>query len=85
MLFNNIDKSTKIQILEENIPEYEKDIYGLLIKLGINPATFDEDSFVEEDPSADQNDLTTIGQRKSLKEAIDCLSIVNQEIANLEG
>ena len=84
MLFNNIDKNTKLEILEENIPEYEKDIYGLLIKLGINPATFDEDSFVEEDPSVDENDLATIGFRKTLKEAVDALAVINQEIANLE-
>jgi|688.fasta_scaffold467286_2 hypothetical protein len=84
MLFNNIDKNTKLEILEENIPDYEKDVYGLLIKLGINPATFDEDTFEEEDPSVDENDLTTVAFRKRLKEAIDALKIINEEISNLE-
>jgi len=84
MLFNNINKNTKLLILEENIPEYEKDIYEILIKLGINPATFDEDSFEEEDPSIDEGDLATVGFRKRLKLAIDALEIINQEIANLE-
>lgn len=84
MLFNNIDKNTKLEILEENIPDYEKDVYGLLIKLGINPATFDEDTFEEEDPSVDENDLTTVAFRKRLKEAIDALKIINEEILNLE-
>jgi hypothetical protein len=84
MLFNNIDKNTKLEILEENIPDYEKDVYGLLIKLGINPATFDEDTFEEEDPSVDENDLATVAFRKRLKEAIDALKIINEEISNLE-
>ena len=85
MLFNNMNKNAKLEILEENIPKYEKDIYELLIKLAINPATFNESSFVEEDPLVDENDLTTIGLRKRLKQAIDAISIINQEIENLEA
>lgn len=85
MLFNNMNKNAKLEILEENIPKYEKDIYELLIKLAINPATFNESSFVEEDPSVDENDLTTIGLRKRLKQAIDAINIINQEIENLEA
>lgn len=85
MLFNNINKQTKLQILEENIPEYEKNIYEILIKLGIDPVTFDEDSFVEEDPSVDENDLKTTGLRTKLKQAIDAINIINEEIANLEA
>lgn len=83
MIFNNIDKITKIEILEENIPEYEKDIYGILIKLGIDPATFDEDTF-EEDPSIDPADLTTIDLHQRLKVSIDALAMIQKEIANLE-
>ena len=85
MLFNNMNKNAKLEILEENIPKYEKDIYELLIKLAINPATFNESSFVEEDPLVDENDLTTIGLRKRLRQAIDAISIINQEIENLEA
>lgn len=85
MIFNNIDKNTKLEILEENIPEYEKNVYEILIKLGINPVTFNEDSFEEEDPSVDENDLTTIGLRKTLKQAVDAINIINQEIENLEA
>ena len=80
-----MNKNAKLEILEENIPKYEKDIYELLIKLAINPATFNESSFVEEDPLVDENDLTTIGLRKRLKQAIDAISIINQEIENLEA
>ena len=45
MLFNNIDKNTKIEILEENIPKYEKNAFEILIQLGIEPAEFNEDTF----------------------------------------
>ena len=84
MIFNNIDKSTKLEILEENTPKYEKDIYEILIKLGIDPVAFDQDSFEEEDPSVDQNDLATIDSRRRLREAIDALNMINEEIKNLE-
>ena len=83
MIFNNIDKITKIEILEENIPEYEKDIYGILIKLGIDPATFDEGAY-EEDTSIDPTDLTTIDLHQRLKVSIDALAMIQKEIANLE-
>jgi signal-transduction protein with cAMP-binding, CBS, and nucleotidyltransferase domain len=85
MLFNNIDKNTKLEILEENIPEYEKDVYSLLVKLGINPTTFNENTYEQNDPSVDVNDLTTLDLRKRLKAAVDVLDSINQEIANLEG
>lgn len=84
MLFNNIDKSTKIEILEENIPKYEKDIYEILIQLGIDPASFDEDNFEEEDPLANPDDTVTKSLRSRLKKAIDALNLINEEIANLE-
>ena len=84
MIFNNINKSTKLEILEENTPKYEKNIYEILIKLAIDPATFDENSFEETDPSVDENDLTTVDMRKRLRAAIDGLAMLNKEIANLE-
>jgi|LakMenEpi03Aug12_release.lakeMendotaPanAssembly.Ray.scaffolds.fasta_scaffold02418_20 hypothetical protein len=84
MIFNNIDKITKIEILEENIPKYEKDIYEILIKLAIDPATFDEDTF-EEDSSIDPADLTTIDLHQRLKVSIDALAMIQKEISILEA
>lgn len=84
MLFNNIDKNTKIEILEENIPKYEKNAFEILIQLGIEPAEFNEDTFEEEDPSVDENDLTTLDLRKRLKVSVDALAFIKKEIANLE-
>lgn len=84
MLFNNVDKSTKLEILQQNIPKHEKDIYEALITLEIDPATFDENSFVEEDPSVDPGDLRVIGSRGQLKKSLDALNMIKQEIASLE-
>jgi hypothetical protein len=84
MLFNNIDKSTKIEILEENIPKYEKNVYEILIQLGIEPGSFNEETFEEADPSVQEDDLTALDLRKRLKVSIDALTFIKQEIANLE-
>jgi len=84
MLFNNIDKSTKLEILQENIPKHEKDIYETLITLEIDPVTFDENSFQEEDPSVDPEDLKVTDARRRLKKSLDALGIIKQEIASLE-
>ncbi len=84
MIFNNIDKITKIEILEENIPKYEKDIYEILIKLAIDPTTFDEDTF-EEDSSIDPADLTTADLHQRLKVSIDALAMIQKEISILEA
>jgi hypothetical protein len=85
MLFNNVDKSTKLEILQENIPKHEKDIYEALIVLEINPVTFDENSFEEEDPSIDLSDLRIVGARGRLKKGLDALNMIKQEIASLEA
>ena len=84
MLFNNIDKNVKLEILQENIPKHEKDIYEVLITLEIDPATFDENSFEQEDPSVDPEDLRVVDARRRLKKSLDALGIIKQEIASLE-
>jgi hypothetical protein len=84
MLFNNVDKSTKLEILQENIPKHEKDIYQVLIELEIDPVTFDENSFEQEDSSVDPSDLKVTGARGQLKKSLDALSMIKQEIASLE-
>lgn len=85
MLFNNVDKSTKLEILQENIPKHEKDIYEALITLEIEPLSFDENSFQEEDPSVDPDDLRVVDARRRLKKSLDVLNMIKQEIASLEA
>jgi hypothetical protein len=84
MIFNNIEKSAKIEILQENILKYEKKVYTGLAELGINPDSFDGSSFEVEDPSVDPIDLGTISLRQNLKKALDSLEILNNQMSLLE-
>jgi hypothetical protein len=84
MIFNNIEKSAKIEILQENILKYEKKVYTGLAELGINPDSFDESSFEVEDSSVDPIDLGTISSRQNLKKALDSLEILNNQMSLLE-
>lgn len=84
MLFNNLDKNTKIEILEENIPKHEKKIYGFLAELAINPDSFDQDSFVVNEELIDPNDSATITVRENLKKALDALQSLRNQISLLE-
>ena len=84
MLFNNIETSKKIEILQQTIPKFEQDVYQVLLELAIDPATFDEDNFEEIDPSIDEGDAATIAFRARLKQALDAVQFIKQEIARLE-
>jgi hypothetical protein len=84
MLFNNVDKSKKIEILLATIPKFERDVYQVLIELAIDPATFDEDNFEEIDPLISEDDLSAIASRRRLKQGLDSLQLIKQEIASLE-
>jgi len=82
MLFNNIDKSTKMEILLENLVLREKNVYLWIIKLGIDPSEFDPDTFEVE--QAGLSDQAIIEERQHLKSAINALGIINAQISLLE-
>lgn len=84
MIFNNIEKSAKIEILQENILKYEKKVYTGLAELGIDPDSFDGSLFEVEDSSVDPIDLGTISSRQNLKKALDSLEILNNQMSLLE-
>jgi hypothetical protein len=84
MLFNNVDKNTKIEIIQENIPKYEKKVYTLLVELGIDPDNFNNELFEVNDSSVDSGDLALIDMRQNLKKALDALEILNNQILSLE-
>jgi hypothetical protein len=85
MLFNNIDKNTKLEILQEATPEYEKNIYKLLILLGIDPETFEEDDFELDESSISPDDLLLLSYHVDLSKNIKSLAVVKKEILNLEA
>lgn len=84
MIFNNIEKSAKIEILQENILKYEKKVYTGLAELGIDPDSFDGSLFEVEDSSIDPIDLGTVSSRQNLKKALDSLEILNNQMSLLE-
>ena len=84
MIFNNIEKSAKIEILQENILKYEKKVYTGLAELGIDPDSFDGSLFEVEDSSVDPIDLGTVSSRQNLKKALDSLEILNNQMSLLE-
>lgn len=84
MLFNNVDKSTKIEIIQENIPKYEKKVYTLLVELGIDPDNFNNELFEVNDSSVDSGDLGLIDMRQNLKKTLDALEVLNNQILSLE-
>jgi hypothetical protein len=83
MLFANIDNETKIEILQNHILIYEKDLYENLIKLAIDPESFDIDSFNKEELSIAEDDLAAMQQVRILEKAIDALTMINREISSL--
>jgi hypothetical protein len=85
MLFNNIDKNTKLEILQEATPEYEKNIYKLLILLGIDPETFEEDDFQLDESSILPDDLLSLSYHTDLIKNIKSLAVIKKEILNLEA
>ena len=83
MLFSNIDNETKMEILQENLFKYEKDVYENLIKLAINPESFDLAAFSKEDFIVDINDLGTLASVENLAKAIDAMAMINAEVSSL--
>jgi hypothetical protein len=82
MLFNNLDKEAKMEILQQNLVLREKDVYLWIIQNGFSPVEFDENTFeVEEAGITDQGILQ---KREQLKNAITTFNIIVNEISSLE-
>jgi hypothetical protein len=82
MIFNNINKETKMEILTENLLLREKNVYSWIIKLGIEPSQFDPDAFRVEQQGV--SDEAVIQERQQLKNAIDILNVITGQISLLE-
>jgi hypothetical protein len=82
MLFNNLDKEAKMEILQENLVLREKDVYLWMIRSGLNPSEFDETTFEVEE--AGVTDPGLLQKRQQLKDAITILNVIINEINLLE-
>jgi hypothetical protein len=84
MKFNSLDKETKKQIIEDNLLKYEKDVYELLIKLAIDPESFDEDLYDEDSFEVKEDDMTTKNLLSDLTKAINALNVLISELNSVE-
>jgi hypothetical protein len=84
MKFNSLDKETKKQIIEDNLLKYEKDVYELLIKLAIDPESFDTDLYDEDSFDVKEDDMTTKNLLSDLTKAISALSVLTSELDSIE-
>lgn len=83
MIFNNIDKETKLEILQENLTHYEKDIYQNLIKLGIDPEEFDLNTFDRQSLDIDEQNASAVFTADLLDKDIKALNMIYKEIDSL--
>lgn len=85
MKFNSLDKEIKKQIIEDNLLKYEKDVYELLIKLAIDPESFDADAYDENSFEVKEDDMTTKNLLSDLTKATSALNVLTTELNSIEG
>jgi hypothetical protein len=81
MSFNKLTKNKKRELLNMSIKSNEHLLYESLIKLGIDPSSFDIDSF---DINEVEIDLTSEEFVKNLIKSISSLKFIKKEIELLE-
>lgn len=81
MIFNNLNSEKKKELLELSRPFHEQVLYEALIRLGIDPTTFDPDSFDVDNPSFPPNLGDIIN---NAAKAINSLKIIERELSNIE-
>lgn len=81
MSFNNLDKNKKIEILNISIKSNEHMLYESLLRLGIDPSSFDMDLF---DPNTISITSSSEEFVKNLTKAISSLKFINKELNLLE-
>lgn len=83
MIFNNISKEVKMEVLQDGLSDCEKNVYQNLIKLGIDPEEFDLDSYDKDSLGIDENNSTLLHISTVLEKDIETLKMINREISLL--
>jgi hypothetical protein len=81
MSFNNLSKNKKEQIINMSIKSNEHILYESLLRLGIDPSSFDIDSF---DIDTVKTSSTSEHFVKDLMQSISSLKFIKKEIELLE-
>jgi len=84
MNFSSLDKNTKKQIIEDNLLQYEKDLYELLIKLAIDPESINLDTYDENSFEVKEDDMTRINLLQDLTKAVNALKLIMRELQSTE-
>jgi len=80
-MFENINKDKKLEILETAKPIHEVLLYESIVRLGIDPETFDMDSF---EGTEENYGLGNMEFCQNADKAIAALKMINREITSLE-
>lgn len=64
-----IDTATSKRLLTDAIEATETELYGLLLKLGIEPESFDKDTFEPAEDSLSEQDVTRLTNKLSFLES----------------
>lgn len=81
MIFKNLNSEKKKEVLELSRPFHEQVLYSSIIRLGLDPITFDIDSFNPSDESFPPNLEEIINDAV---QAISALKIIDRELDELE-
>lgn len=80
MNFSSLNKNIKKQIIEDNLLEYERTLYELLIKLAIDPDSFEIDTYDENSYEVKEDDMTRKNLLSSLTKAVNDFGIILNEL-----
>lgn len=81
MIFNNISKEKKIEILTAAREVHEQGLYDSILRIGIDPEEFNMDTFNPNDENHPKNNEEII---QSISNAIASLGIIKKEMDLLE-
>jgi hypothetical protein len=81
MSFNNLSKSKKREILNISIKSNEYMLYESLLRLGLDPSSFDIETFDIESLSLNSTSEEFI---KNLSKSIQSLNFIKDELVSLE-
>ena len=81
MIFNNITREKKIEMLTDARVGHEENIYNSILKIGLDPDEFNAESFDPDDNLHPENNEVLL---QGIAKSINFLNIIDREIASLE-
>lgn len=79
-MFENIDQTKKTEILLSAKPIHELALYECIVRLGLDPETFDMDTF---QGTEENYGLANLEFCNNANKAIETIKMINRELAKL--